>query len=186
MHHQCASLQGVIHFCGMETERCHITLIQYRLPIYFHTKGMSSIIDDFQIILIGNILNTFHVTRFAVAVHRHNSRCVWRYSCLNSIWINSAIGWVNIHEDRFATIPPYGMGCCNKTVWCRDDFTSNTQCLQCGQQWQGTISEKTDIRHLQVFAQSRLQLLMETAVIGNPLAVPNLLQESMKLIQVWK
>ena len=37
-----------------------------------HTKGMCGIVDDFQSIGVGNLLDAVHIAGMAVAMHRHD------------------------------------------------------------------------------------------------------------------
>ena len=134
MHHHSASFQRIVDFGGMETERRQIALIQHRLTIHLHSKGMRGVIDDFQVVLVGNSLDTFHITGLPITMHRHDGCGMGCDGCFNLIRVNSTIGRVNVHKDWLATIPPNGMGGGYKAIGCSDDFTRDTQSLQSCQQ----------------------------------------------------
>ena len=53
-----------------------------------------------------------------------------------------------------------------------------------GDRYVSYVGEQADIGYLQVLSQGLLQLLVEVAIVGNPLLVPNLLQEFMELIEI--
>ena len=186
MHDEGATLQGVIDFRGMETQRGHVACIQYALAIYLHAKGMGGIVDNLQTILVCNLLYLLHLHRLAIAVYGHDGRGLGGDGGLNLIRIDTAGVFLNIHKYGFAAVPPDAVGGGHEAVRCGDDLACDAQGLQCRQQGQCSVSKQTDIRHFQILCKCFFQLLMEAAIVGNPLACPDLLQHGVEFFKIWQ
>ena len=75
--------------------------------------------------------------------------------------------------------------CCGyKTVRGGDDLPADAKSLKGCEQREGAIGEKTDVWHLQVFAQGILQLFVEFAVVGYPFCGPDFLQQLVEVVRV--
>ena len=92
----------------------------------------------------------------------------------------------DVDEDGLDAIPPEGMRRCDEAIRCRDDLSRDMQGLKGCYQWQCSVGEKADVRHFEVFSHGSLKLLVETAVVGDPFAVPNLFQQFVELVEVGK
>ena len=199
MGNQGTALNGIIHLGGMKAQRAHVASVQdasQTLAIVclqailfrwdFHTKGMGCIVDDLQAILVGDVLNCLGVAWFAIDMHRHYRRCPWRNGSLNLVWIHIACSRVNVNKHWLATVPPDTMRGCHEAIRCRYHLASDTERLQSCHQRQSAIGEEAHVWYLQVLGESSLQLLVVTAIIGYPLAVPNLLQLRREVVKIRK
>lgn len=73
----------------------------------------------------------------------------------------------------------------HETVGGGDDLAlGDTQRLQCRNQRQGAVGKEGDILHPQILRQCTLQLLVVVAIVGNPLAIPDILEQGVVLLQV--
>lgn len=129
-HNHCTALDGIVHLGGMETERTHIACFEDRLAVHFHAESVGGIVDNFESVGIGNMLNTLGITGLTIDVNRHDSRSMGRDSRLNLIGIHIARLGVDIHKDGFDTIPPKGVRGSDKRIRCSNHLARNTQRLQ--------------------------------------------------------
>ena len=147
---------------------------------------MSCIVNNFQTILVCDVLDCLGIAWFAINMNRHNSGGTWCDGRLNLVRIHIACCRVYIYKDRLASVPPDTMGCCHEAIRGCDNFACNAEGLQCRHQWQGTIGEQAHVWHFEIFCQCLFQLLVEASIIGNPLTLPNLLQLCSKIVKIWK
>ena len=122
VHDECSPFDGVEYFGGVETERREISPVQYGFAIDFNTKGMCSIIYDFEPIFISNVLNSLVVARLSIAVDRQDSRGLWSDGSFDFIRVDVAGFGVDVNKYRLKSIPPDAVGRCNETVGCGNDF----------------------------------------------------------------
>lgn len=146
---------------------------------------MGGIVDHLEVMLLSDGINGLHITRIAVAVHRHDGHGLIRDGLLDLLRIHAASILLNIHEDRLQFIPVDRVTGSHETIGSSDDLTlRNAQRLQSGDQRQGAVGKETDILHPQILRQRLLQLLMIVAVIGNPFAAPDVLEKGVILLQI--
>lgn len=184
LHYQRTALDGVEHLGSVEREGAHIAGAEYRLAVYLHAEGMGCIVDHFQAVGVGNLLNAGYVAGLAVAVHRHNGGGAWRDGGLDALGVDGAGCGVDIHKDGLAAVPPDGVRCGNEAVWGGDYLAGDAQSLQGCEQRQGAVSEEAQIWHTEVFGQCGLETAVERAVVRNPFGIPYLTQTLDKLIEV--
>ena len=168
----------------METECAQITGIEYTLTINLYSKCMSSIINHFQAILVGNLLYPLGVTGLAIYMYWHYSRGLRRNGSLYLIGVNITCSRVYIHKYRLYTIPPQSVSRSNKTIGSSNNLACYTQCLKSCYQRQSAISKQTYIRHLQINSQFLFKLLVKRTIIGYPFTCPNLLEHFIKIIKI--
>ncbi len=113
----------------------------------------------------------------------HNRRSMGRNSRLYLIGIHIARLGVNIHKNGFDTIPPQSMCGGNKRIGRGYHLTRNAQGLESRDEGKGAVGKYGDIVHTEIAGKRLLQLFVERAIVGNPFAVPNLLQVGDELIQ---
>ena len=167
----------------METQRGHVACRQDGFPVHFHAKGMGGIVDDFQPVFVGYRLDTFHVAGLAIHMHGHDGRGLGGDGSLYLVRVKVARFRVDVHKHRLDAVPPQGMGGGHKAVRGGNDFARNAQHLQSAHQRQRAVGEQADIGDFQILAQGFLQLLVVMAVIGQPLAVPDIPQVRQEIIQ---
>ena len=169
----------------METQRAYISGIEDGFAIHPHTKCMSSVIDYFETVLFSDSVNLLCLTGFTIAMHRHDSYCIGSDSGFYLSRIHTTGLFLNIHKDRSELVPPYTMARCNERIWRRNDFAfGETKSLKSSYQWQRTIGKHGDILYSKVLCQRFLQLLMERTIVRYPLALPDLLQIPIELLQI--
>ena len=71
---------------------------------------MRSIVDDFQIVGVGDLLYAFHIAGMSVAMHRHDGSGLRRDGGFDLVRIEVECVRVDVHEHRLNTVPQQGMG----------------------------------------------------------------------------
>ena len=156
VHYKCSALYCVVYLSRVETECRHVARVQDALPVYLHTEGVRSVVDDPEAVLVRYVLDPPGVARLAVAVHRHDGSGSWSYRCLNAVRVDAAVRRVDVHEHRLDAVPPQRVGRRHEAERGRYDLARDAQRLQRSYQRQGAVGEKADVGDLQVLAQGRL------------------------------
>ena len=68
------ALKGVKHLGGMKAEHRQVAMAQDAAARVLHAKGVGSVVNDFEVVVVGNFLNGLHITRIAIAMHGHDGR----------------------------------------------------------------------------------------------------------------
>jgi len=116
------------------------------------------------------------VTRVAIDMDRHDGGGARRDERLDLGRIEREGVWLNITKDRRAAMQLNRMGGRHKSKWRGDDLTRELQGLHSDLQRYHAIGEETHVLDTQILSQCRLELLVELAVIGQPLGFPYLLE----------
>ncbi|MNF09373.1 hypothetical protein D3C80_2100170 [compost metagenome] len=66
---------------------------------------MGRIVDHPKVVVIGNPLNAFNITRVAITMYRHNSRGLRGDGGFNLCWIKVEGAWIDIGKYWFDTVP---------------------------------------------------------------------------------
>ena len=183
-HDERSALDGVEHLGCMETQRGHVALLEDALAVNLDAKGVGSVVDDAQAVLVGDVLDFAGAARLAIDVHRHDGRGARRDGGFDAVRVDASRGGVDVDKDRLDAVPPQRMGGCNETVGRGDDLARDVERLQRRDQRQSAVGEHADVGHLEVFAQGGLKALVEDAIVGNPLVVPHLLEQLVVLGEV--
>ena len=181
-----AAFHGVVGLGGVEREGADIACLEDAFSIHAHAEGMGGIVDDFEAVFIGNGLNTLGIAGGAIDMHGHDGGGARGDGRLYLVGVEVARDGVDIHEDGFDTIPPDGVGGGHEAVGGGDDLACDAESLQSGDEWQGAIREEADVGHAEVVSQSFFQLLVVVAVVGNPLALPDISQQLLEFLQRGK
>lgn len=70
-----------------------------------HPEGVGGVVDDTQVVVVGNLLNGLDVTGMTVDVNGENGCRLGRDGCLDLGRVEVEGVRVNIDEDRFDAIP---------------------------------------------------------------------------------
>ena len=170
----------------METQRGDVTCIQDALAVHLHTERMGGIINHLQSILVGDVLDSLGIAWLAINMHWHNGGGARGDGSLNLVGVEITSGRVDVHEDWLTTIPPDAVGGSHETIRCGDDLARDAKCLEGSEQWQSSVGEETHVWHLEVGGKFLLQLSVVTAVVGDPLTVPNLLEFCREVVEIWQ
>ena len=130
MTNQSPPFYCIINLRSMKAQCSHIASCNNRLSIFLYTKGMSSIINDFQAISVCYLLNTIHVTRLPIYMYRHYCCCFRSYCSLYLFRIHISCHRINIDKHRFNSIPPKRMRSRHETIRCSYNLPRNTHRLQ--------------------------------------------------------
>lgn len=69
-----ATFKGVKDLGGMEAENRQVAMVQHAAAMTLHTKGVGGIINDLEVVVVGDLLDSIDVTGVAIAMHRHDGR----------------------------------------------------------------------------------------------------------------
>ena len=147
-----AAFEGVEHLGGMKTQHRQVAVVEHTAVMALHAKGVSGVVDDFQSIVVGNFLDTIHITGVAVAVHRHDGGSLRGDGGLDPVRVEVERDRVDVHKHRFDTVPQQRMGSRHERIWCGDDFARDAQGLQGGNQCEGAVGEQGKMLHAQIVA----------------------------------
>ena len=136
MHDHGTTFYRIIDLGGMKRERAQVTGIEHRhivtlafgeclalASVNFYAKGMGSIVDDLQPVLVGDVLDSVYFTRLAIDMDRHNGCGSRSDGCLYSLRIHTSRCRINVHKNRLNSIPPKSVCSSHKTVWSSYYFT---------------------------------------------------------------
>ena len=74
-------------------------------PGIFNAKGMSSVVDDLEVVVVGNLLDRLDITGVAVAMHGHDGRGVGGDGRFNFRRIEVEGVGVDVHKNGLDAIP---------------------------------------------------------------------------------
>ena len=186
VHHHGSTLHGVVHLGGVETERGNVASVKHTLALAFHTEGVGGIVDDFEAVFVGYVLDGLRVAGFAVDMYGHDGGCFGGDGGFYLGRVDAARLPFDVYKNGLNAVPPQSVGGGDERVGGGDDFAGDAQGLEGGDKGQSAVGEKAYIGHFEVFCQSGLQLTVEGAVVGYPLAVPYLAEHRVKLVEVGK
>ncbi len=181
--HDRAALEGGEHLGGMEAQDGEVAMLEQAFTLVLDAKGMRRVINDLQVVVVGNGLNSLNVAGVAVHMDRQNGSGLWSDGGFDLVWVDVQCLGVNIHEHRLNAVPEQGMGCGNEGVRRGDHLAGNAQSLKRRDQCQGAVGEQGQMADTQIFAQGLLELLMKRPLVGQFPALPYLLQIRYEFLQ---
>lgn len=69
-----AAFKGVEHFGGVKAQHRQIAMAQHAATRVLHAKGVGGVVDDLEVVVVGNLLDGLNIARVAIAMHRHDGR----------------------------------------------------------------------------------------------------------------
>ena len=181
---QGTALGGAEDFGAMETERGHVALAEDAPAVDLDAEGVGGVVDDAQAVLVGDVLNLTGTAGLAIDMDGHDGGGARRDGGLDAVGVDATRGHVDVDEYGLDTVPPQRVGGGNEAVGSGDDLATDVEGLKGGDERQGAVGEQADVGHLEVLTQRSLEAAMEFAVVGHPLAVPNLLEHLVILVEV--
>ena len=184
MNDQGTALGGAEDLGAMETERGHVALVEDALAVDLDAESVGGVVDDAQAVLVGDVLNLTGAAGLAIDVDGHDGGGARRDGSLDAVGVDATRGHVDVDEHGLDAVPPQGVGGGNEAVGGGDDLAADVEGLKGGDERQRAVGKHADVRHLEVLTQGCLEAAMEFAVVGHPLAVPNLLEHLVILVEV--
>ena len=181
---QGTALGGTKDLGGMETERGHVALAEDALAVDLDAESVGGIVDDAQAVLVGNVLNLTGAAGLAIDVDGHDGGGARRDGGLDAVGVDATRGHIDVDEYGLDAVPPQRVGGGNEAEGSGDDLAADVEGLKGGYERQRAVGEQADVGHLEVLTQGCLEAAMEFAVVGHPLAVPNLLEHLVILVEV--
>lgn len=162
----CPTFDGMENLGCVETTGADITIFEDGPTVDFHPKRMSPIINHFQPVSIGDLLDLFHFTGNAIDVCGENGGCLGRNRCFDQVWVDGQRVRENIHKDRLASLPDDAgrSGYIGKGGG--DDFSSEVQGFDSKLKGDGAIGHIEQVIDAQVIFQSQLEFVDQWAVVG--------------------
>ena len=169
---------------GMETERGHVALAEDALAVDLDAESVGGIVDDAQAVLVGDVLNLTGSAGLTIDVDGHDGSGARRDGCLDAVGVDVTCCHIDVDEHGLNAVPPQRVGRCHEAVGRGDDLAADVEGLKGGNERQSSIGEHADVGHLEVLAQGCLETAVEITVVSHPLAVPNLAEHLVILIEV--
>src|SRR5690606_4360583 len=170
-----APLEGIEDLGGVEAEYAQIAMAQHRAAFVLDSESMRRIVDDLEVVGVGNTLDRCGVAGIAVTMYRHDGRSLRGDRGLDLFRVEIQGSRVYVHEYRLDAIPQQRVGCSDERIRRGYDLAGNPQSLQCRDQGQSTVGEECNVLNPKMLAEGLLQLLVHITAIGKKAAVPYLL-----------
>ena len=170
--HYTAALHRVEDLGGVEGEHGCVPEAGSADADLLDPKGVSRIVDDFQIVLLRNGLNGAYVTERPIDMNRNNRRGLRRNQRFDLFRIQRIGLRIDVAEYRLAPATHDGVGGGGKTRGRGDDLSCQPKGRQDPFQSQMPIGKQGHIFRTKVPLQHMLQGLVLLPLIGQPPAVP--------------
>ena len=115
------ALACVEQFGGVEAEGGGVAVLEQTFAFIVYAEGMGRIVDDFQIVLLGDGTDGFYIASVTEYVHRHDGAGLRDDFCRDVLWGQAPGRRIDICKDRLDTIPlqracggDEGKRCCNR------------------------------------------------------------------------
>src|SRR5258708_22568207 len=141
-------------------------MFEHAASVRMSAECVRSVVDDLQIVVVGDLLDSVDIARMSVAVHREN-RGWRRRDCrfdLRRVQVERVR--VDINEDRLDTVPKQRVRGRNKRIRGGNDFARDTQRLQGGYQRERAIRKQRKVLYPKVVTQGFFGLVMKRAAVG--------------------
>lgn len=184
MANQGAAFYRGVNLGGVETEGAHVARFQYGFSIHTHAECVCGIVNHLEPVNVSNFLDSLGVAGRAVNMHGHDCRGVGRNGGLDLFGVYVARFFFYIYEYGLQAVPPNRVRCRHKTVRGGNYFARNAHGLQSRNQRQGAVGEQAKVFDAEVFRQGFFQFLVVVPVVGEPLAVPNVLEHRDKVVKI--
>lgn len=180
-----AAFKGSEYLSGVKAQYRQVAMLQHAAAMALYAEGMGGIVNDLEVIVIGDNLDGLYIAGVAVAMHRQNGRGLRGDGGLDFGGIEIQRIRIDIDEYRLDAVPQQGMRGSDERIRGGDDFAGNTQRLQSGHQRESAISEQRQMIDAQIVTQRLLELLMKRSFVSEDLTIPYLLQIGDELLQ-WR
>ena len=177
------ALERVEHLGGVEAQHREVAVVQDAAVAHLDAEGVRGVVDDLQVVGVGDLLDAAHVARMPVAVHGEDGRRLRRDGRRDPVGVQVQGVRVDVDEDRPDPVPDQAVRGRDEGVRRRDDVTRDAELLQRAHQCDGRVAEQRDLRDAQPAAQRRLEPLVELPAVGEDLAVPDLLEVGQHLLE---
>ena len=179
-----AAFDGVVGLGGVEGEGGHVAGVEDAFAIDFDAEGVGGVVDDAKAVAVGDLLDGVDVAGVAVDMHGHDGGGFWGDGGFNLGGVETAGGGVDVDEDGADAVPPEGVGGGHETIGGGDHFAGDAEGLQGGDEGEGAVGEEGEEGHAEVGGEGGFEAVMVFAVVGDPLAVPDVAEEGLELVKV--
>ena len=105
-----AALNGVEHFGCVETEHGGVAERGNGRPCAFNAEGVGRVIDDFEAVPVGDLLNRVHVTEVSVHVHGYDGAGARGNEILDRRGVEGVIVGLDVGEHGRQALAHNGVG----------------------------------------------------------------------------
>lgn len=124
-----APFKSVEYLGGVETKHGQVTVVEHAAAVTFDAKSMRRIVDDPEVVDVGDALNGIYIAGAPIAVHRHDGGGLRGDGGFDLGRVQVERVRVDIDKDRFDAIPQQGMRGGDERIGRCDDFAGNAQGL---------------------------------------------------------
>ena len=136
-----ATLKGVEDLGGVEAEHREVTVVKNASAVALDSEGMGGVVDNLEVVAIGDALDRLDVTWIAVAVYRQNGGGLRGDGRFDLGWVEVEGARLNVDEDRGNAVPEQRMGGGDERVRSSNNLTGDAQGLECCNQRYGVPAE---------------------------------------------
>ncbi len=136
-----AALKRVEDLGGVETDDRQIAMLEHAAIFGLHTERVRGVVDDLEVVVIGDLLDGFYIAGMAIAVHRHDRGRLRRDSRFDLLRIEIERVRIDIHEDRLDAVPEERVRGRCKRIGRRNHFAVDAQGLQRSDEGQRAVRE---------------------------------------------
>ena len=167
----------------METGNGDGTLFEYAFALIGSTYRVASIIDNWDIMSLGDSINRLEVAIVTKHMDWHNSNSMAGNLLFYLRSINIQRLWVNIYKDRSTVLPHNRTNCGNKGKRWSNNLTLFTNGLDSHLKSKCTVTTAHHIGNLQVFTYFFFKTLYQRSIMRHNTAFPNALHQFVDFLQ---
>ncbi|MNN13181.1 hypothetical protein D3C81_1262050 [compost metagenome] len=171
--HHGTTFRAMEQLSGVEAQGAAVAKVCQRLAIELGAEGMGGVVDDFEAIGAGDILNALDSAGVAVDMGCQDAASFFRDRSFDQLGVDAQRLWVDIHEHRLAAFPDDCIGRRHIAEGGSDDLALQAQGANRQLQGEGAVGHQLQVLHPQVVAHGRAQRAYQFTVVGELATVPD-------------
>lgn len=160
-----AALKGVEDLGRVKAQHRKVAVLEDAAAVALDAESMGRVVDDLEVVVVGDGLDRFDIARVAVAMHGEYGGGLGGDGRLDLGGVEVEGPRFDIDEDGLDTVPKQGVCRGDEGVWRGDDLAGYPQCLQSCYEGKRPIGKEREVIDAEVISQRLLQLLMKGTVV---------------------
>ena len=100
-----AAFKGVEDLGGVKAQHREVAMVEHTAAVTLHAKGMGGVVNNLEVVVVGNLLNGINIARVTIAMHRHDGRGLRGDGGFDLGWVEVQRVRVHVHKDGLDTVP---------------------------------------------------------------------------------
>lgn len=163
----------------MKAAGADVPVFEDGLAFYFDSEGMCSVVDDFEFMFFGDLLDGLHFAGNAIDVGCEDRGGSWGDGCFDLVGIDGQFVRKNIYKYRRAALPDDAGGGGHVGKGCGDDFTCEFQGLDGDLKCDGAVGDEEQVIESEVFFEGEFEFVDQRTVVSQPVSLPYSVEESL-------